>query len=290
MRVSGVLPFLLAIASLLLVDKHCSVAAQPPEKAKADEVKVPGIEELLLFFPAKHPAGDWAPQGLQFQDVWFAAEDGTRLNAWYCPSDQPRATVLIAHGNGGNITSRAAWLKHLQMDMKVSVLLFDYRGYGRSEGVPTVEGILQDARAARTKLCALSGCKSSEIVLMGESLGGAVAVQLAAESAPRGLVLQSTFSSLRDVAEVHYPMLAWVVPTAKLNSTTAIADYRGPLLQSHGQVDQTIPIKSGQKLFEAAKGPKKFVLLQGVDHNDWLTAEYLQSFDEFIVSVANASK
>jgi len=240
------------------------------------------IDELLLFFPSKYPVGNWKPKGLVFRDVWFVAEDGTRLHGWFCPFDDPRATVLIAHGNAGHVASRAAWLKYLQSKARVATFMFDYRGYGRSEGVPTVNGALLDAKAARAKLRELTRVKDSEMLLMGESLGGAIVVQLAAESAPRGLILQSTFSSLRDVADVHYPKLSWLVPPAKLDSVTQIVRYRGPLLQSHGTVDRTIPFASGEKLFQSANEPKTFVKIPGADHNNWLRQSYLTRLDEFI--------
>ncbi|MEQ1825848.1 MAG: alpha/beta hydrolase, partial [Pirellula sp.] len=154
------------------------------------------LDELLLFFPSKFPAGDWNPKDLRFSDVFFSAEDETKLHGWYCPCDNPRAVLLLAHGNAGNIASRAPWLRHLQNKSRLSVFVFDYRGYGRSEGTATVEGALMDAKAARAKLRELATVKDSEMLLMGESLGGAIVIPLAVESAPSGLILQSTFSSL----------------------------------------------------------------------------------------------
>jgi hypothetical protein len=255
-------------------------------RAESEAAKPPSIDELLLFFPSKYPAGNWAPKDLRFDDVWFAAEDKTRLHGWYCPCDNPRATILIAHGNAGNITFRVSWLKYLQSKARVATFMFDYRGFGRSEGVPTVEGALRDAKAAREKLRELARIEDSAMLLMGESLGGAIVVRLAAESAPRGLVLQSTFSSLKDVADVHYPKLSWLVPPAKLDSVAQIARYHGPLLQSHGTADGTIPFSSGQKLFRAANEPKTFVTIPGADHNDWLTEDYLRELDGFVHRVA----
>jgi len=258
--------------------------AQNEEKDAASDMKIRPIDELLLFYPTKYPDGDWKPDDLQFEDVWFSAEDKTRLHGWYCRSrDQnARATILIAHGNAGNVATRAPWLSILQSKLHVSAFMFDYRGYGRSQGSPSVEGAIQDAQAARKKLCELANIKDSEMILMGESLGGAVVVQLAAESAPRALILQSTFSSLKEVADVHFPMLSWLVPPSKLNSVSKIGMYHGPLLQSHGNADQTVPLASGQKLFQAANEPKEFMTISGADHNDWLTEEYLHKLDEFI--------
>jgi fermentation-respiration switch protein FrsA (DUF1100 family) len=237
---------------------------------------------LFLFFPTKYPEGDWSPRDLQFEDVWFTAADGTRLHGWYCPCEHARATILMAHGNAGHVALRASWLRYLQSEMRVATFMFDYRGYGRSEGVPTVEGVLQDAWAARAKLCELANVTDADMLLMGESLGGAVAVQLAAESPPRGLVLQSTFSSLKEAAAVHYPRLAWLVPAGKLDSAKQIVRYRGPLLQSHGTGDQTIPFSVGAKLFQVANDPKTLVKIPGAGHNDWLTEEYLRQLDAFI--------
>src|SRR5262249_54873297 len=143
-----------------------------------------------------------------------------RLHGWYCPCADARAVVLVAHGNAGNLSHRAERMRYFQQELQVTALVFDYRGYGRSEGLPTVEGILRDARAAQSFLAERAEVDESQIVLLGESLGGAVAVDLAAENAARGLVLESTFSSLRDAAEIHYPKLAWLVPANKLDSVS----------------------------------------------------------------------
>lgn len=240
------------------------------------------IDELLLFFPTKFPDGNWQPDNLKYEDVFFEAADKTRVHGWYCPCEKPRAVILIAHGNAGHVAHRAGWLRYLQQEARVTTLMFDYRGYGRSEGKPTVPGVLQDARAARAKLCELAGVKDSELLLMGESLGGAVAVQLAAESPPRGLILQSTFSSLRDAAGVHFPRLSWLVPKKKLDSFSAISRYKGPLLQSHGTTDGTIPFSLGQKLHRAANQPKTLLKIPGAGHNNWMTQDYLDQLDRFI--------
>ncbi len=281
-RFSVVLSLVVLAVVGFLGCSSAQVASTPSEEKPSTTSKHRSLDEMLLFFPSKHPEGNWNPDGLRFQDVWFTAEDQTRLHGWYCPCDNPRAIVLMAHGNAGNVSDRAPWLKQLQSGMRVAAFMFDYRGYGRSEGVPTVQGVLQDARAARARLRELAGIKDSDMLIMGESLGGAVAVQLAAESAPRGLILQSTFSSMRDVADFHYPKLSWLVPATKLDSTTAIARYRGPLLQSHGDADRTIPFALGEKLFRAANQPKSFVRVAQADHNDWLTHQYLVQLNQFI--------
>jgi fermentation-respiration switch protein FrsA (DUF1100 family) len=243
------------------------------------------LDELLLFYPSKYPEGNWKPQGLTYEDAWFNADDGTRLHGWYCPCANARAVLLNAHGNGGNLSYLAPLLIYFQNDLQVSTLAFDYRGYGRSEGVPSVEGVLQDARAARSHLAQIAEVQPSQIVLMGRSLGGAIVAQLAGEIKPRGLILESTFSSFRDVAEYHYPRLAWLVPEAKLNSMAALSRYDGPLLQSHGDADRTIPYDLGLKLFDKAKGVKQFVRISGGDHNDPQSAEYFKALDKFLAEL-----
>jgi fermentation-respiration switch protein FrsA (DUF1100 family) len=274
---------LVVVVTVLVLGNHCwGQGFSPSSSSTRKTPKKPTVVDRLLFFPTKFPDGDWNPEGLRFEDVVFTSEDGTTLHGWYCPAENPRGVVLMAHGNAGHVASRANWLRYLQTKMGLSVFLFDYRGYGQSEGTPTVEGVIQDATAARAKLRELASVKDSEMILMGESLGGAVVTQLAADSAPRALILQSTFSSLRDVAAIHFSHLSVLVPKKKLDSVNSIASYKGPLLQSHGDADRTIPFSLGEKLFKAANEPKTFVKLEGADHNDWLTDKYLEELNRFL--------
>ncbi|MCA9007518.1 MAG: alpha/beta hydrolase [Planctomycetaceae bacterium] len=244
------------------------------------------VERALVYQPRPFPESDSLPENLPFEDAWFEAEDGTRLHGWYLGHPKPRAVALFCHGNTGNIVSRSETLKILQERHGLAVMTFDYRGYGKSEGKPSERGILQDARAARAWLASRAGVEETEIVLMGRSLGGAVAVDLAAEDGARGLVLASTFSSLPDAAAYHVP---WILPslnmTQRLNSAGKIGNYSGPLLQSHGDKDQLIPIELGRKLFDAAGEPKQFVVIPGAGHNDPQPEEYRRVFDEFIASL-----
>lgn len=264
---------------------------QPPTgQDTATAGRPQSLDELLLFFPTKYPKGNWQPADVDFRDVYFTAEDRTKLHGWYCACENPRAVILIAHGNAGHVASRAQWLGYLQRQARCSVFMFDYRGYGRSEGVPTADGALQDARAAHAKLCELAAVKETELVLMGESLGGAIVVQLAQATSPRALILQSTFPSLKEVAQIHFARLAWLVPNNKLDSATAIAGYKGPLLQSHGTADRTIPFRLGERLFRSANEPKQFVSIEGADHNDWLTDAYLKQLDAFLAKLPSSPK
>ncbi len=233
------------------------------------------LENSLIYFPSVYPEGDWHPQGFPFEDAWFQAADGTRIHGWYVPRQNARAAVLFCHGNGGNLTHRVDTLTMLHRRVGVSVLIFDYRGYGRSEGKPSEAGVLADARAAREWLAAREKIRPADVVLMGESLGGAVAVDLAARDGARALVLESTFSSLPDVAAYHYTWLPvrWAMRT-RFDSVAKIGDYRGPLLQAHGDADTIVPLRFGRRLFEAAAEPKQFLLLPGHDHNDPMPPQF----------------
>ena len=174
----------------------------------------------------------------------------------------------------------------INKQLRCSVFVFDYRGYGRSEGVPTIDGILHDGRAARDYLATRERIAAEDIVLMGRSLGAAVVVQLASELGARGLVLESAFSSLRSVASRHYPkLLVNLLVADRLDSVSAIAKYKGPLLQSHGDADQTIPYSLGLELFNSANRPKTFVRIPRGDHNDPQTNEYYGQLKSFIKSL-----
>ena len=244
------------------------------------------LENSLLFFPMPYPAGNWNPAGLPIEDAEFAASDGTKLHGWFLPHDQPRAVVLFAHGNAGNITHRLDQLIHFWQQHRVSIMCFDYRGYGRSEGTPTESGVLDDARAARTWLAKRAGVGEQDIVLMGESLGGGVVVDLAARDGAKGLLLQNTFTSLPDVAAYHY----WYVPVRllmrnKLDSRALIGEYHGPLVQCHGDRDSIVPYELGKQLHEAANEPKILVTLRGHDHNDPMVYPGDPSLEEYDIAV-----
>lgn len=245
------------------------------------------LENSLIFFPSRYPDGNWNPSSLEPEDAWFQAADGTKLHGWYIPCQDPRAVVLFAHGNGGNLTHRDQVLKILNYRLRVSVLIFDYRGYGRSEGSPSEQGVLQDARAARDWLCQRTGLKPAELVLMGESLGGAVAVDLAAGGGARGLILENTFSSLPDVAAHHYRWLpVGLLMRSRFDSVSKIGRYHGPLLQIHGDADTIVPIRYSRLLFAAANEPKQFVEIPGGDHNDPCTPAFVEALDRFFDQLA----
>lgn len=239
-------------------------------------------EESFIFFPSRFPQGDWKPP-LPVEDAWFEAADGVRLHGWFLAHPNPRWVVLYCHGNAGNITHRADILEDIRRFLEASVLVWDYRGYGRSEGRPTERGVLLDAEAARNWLAQRTGRPPDRLVLWGHSLGGAVAVHLAADGGAEALVLESTFTSLPDVAAYHYPWLPvrWLMRN-RLDAQSRIGQYHGPVFQSHGQADSIAPIHLGRNLFDSANPPKQFLAIPGADHNDPLGPDYYRNVKEFL--------
>ncbi|HEX4607035.1 MAG TPA: alpha/beta hydrolase, partial [Urbifossiella sp.] len=202
----------------------------------------------------------------------------------------PRAVILFNHGNGRNITTRRHVIELYRDRMNATVLVYDYRGYGRSDGRPTEAGVLVDARAARRWLATRAGVREGDVVIAGHSLGGGVAVDLAAADGARGLILEGTFTNLPDVAAGHVPLLpVRAVMQARLNSVGKIPAYRGPLLQVHGDADTIVPYALGRRLFAAANEPKQFVTVPGGGHMHLYTPEYVAALDGFLTMLAEQS-
>lgn len=241
------------------------------------------LENWLVYPAPRYPVGDWEARQLPHEDVYFASADGTKLHGWFVEHPQPRAVILYCHGNGEHVAYNAELLQMLRDQFRVTVFAFDYRGYGRSEGHPFETGILEDAEAAQAWLAERTGLAQKDIVLMGRSIGGGVAVHLAAKNGARGLILESTFSSLPEAAAGQFPWLpvGWLMKN-RYDSQAKIAGYHGPLLQSHGDCDTLIPLALARKLFDAAAEPKVFYCVSGGDHNCLQPAAYYQKLDQFL--------
>ena len=227
------------------------------------------FQSHLVYFPNVGREIGVTPQayGLAFEAVTIATQDGEKLGAWWVPATQSRGAVLIFHGNAGNISHR---LDYLQMFHKLaySSLIIDYRGYGKSTGSPSEQGTYRDAVAAWRWLVEDRGIKAGDIVLLGESLGGAVAAWLGTHVKPRAVVLASTFTSIPDLGAQIYPFLpVRLVSRFSYDSMAAVKAIRSPLLIAHSRDDDIIPYSHGRALFEAANEPKAFLDMQG-GHND----------------------
>jgi fermentation-respiration switch protein FrsA (DUF1100 family) len=222
----------------------------------------------LLYFPSRVIPDTPAAAGLAFDELTVATDDGERLHGWWVGARTPAAGhILLCHGNAGNIADRIIHARLLSA-AGFDLLLFDYRGYGRSTGKPSEEGTYRDARAMRSALMRQPGVDGSRVFYVGESLGGAVALALALESPPRGLILQSTFTGVREMAREHYPFIPRAVVPDAYPSLRQIRGLRAPLLVLHGAKDDIVPVSHGQALFDAAPGPKGIHLFPGLGHND----------------------
>ena len=235
----------------------------------------------LLYFPERDLLETPASRGLDHRELEIETDDGERLHGWWVPARTDRiGHLLVCHGNGGNVGGRVR-LVELLAGVGFDVLLFDYRGYGRSTGKPDEEGTYRDARAALRALQQEVG--DAPVIYLGESLGGAVALQLALESPPAGLVLQSTFTSVRDMAREHYSLLPTALVPDAYASKERIARLSAPLLVVHGERDEVVPVEHGRALFEAAPEPKELELIPDVGHNDFIPVAGRQ----FAQAVAN---
>lgn len=226
--------------------------------------------DRLVFMPTPLPPGNWTPrQALPaaMVEVNFTAEDGTALHALYGRPQGARATLLVLHGNGGNITHRFHLLEPL-LGLPAAVFLLDYRGYGRSAGQPSEAGVYADAQAAHAWLVA-QGVPPPQIVLYGESLGGAVAIETARRTQVGGLIVQSTFTSMADMARRLTGLPLGFLLRTRMDSINKIPAVTVPKLIFHGEADELVPFAMGQRLYQAAAEPRRFVGYPGVGHNDW---------------------
>lgn len=221
-------------------------------------------QRRLIYFPSPGPVPSAASVLPDGRDVALQTEDGISLGAWFFPAG--RSAVVVFNGNAGDRSLRADLAVALNR-AGLSVLLFDYRGYGGNPGRPTEEGLASDARAAQAWLSAQPGVE--RIVYFGESLGAAVAVGLAVERPPAALVLRSPFTSLADVGAVHFPWLpVRLLLLDRYPSIERIAAVRAPLLVIAGDRDDIVPASLSRRLYDAAAEPKRFVLVPGAGHND----------------------
>jgi hypothetical protein len=245
------------------------------------------IERSFIYFPERELIGNPTDFGLAFDDAYFAASDGVRLHGWFVPGESD-VTWLWCHGNAGNISHRLENLRLLHDELEVKVFIFDYRGYGRSEGAPSEQGTYRDAEAALAYVLSRPDVDAEHIVYFGRSLGAAVAVELATRRPPFALILESPLPSIAELARHHYPFLpAGRLLRTKYDSLSKIGNVHVPLLVLHGDQDEVIPFQSGRKLFEAADEPKRFYTIRGAGHNDTYIVggrEYFQALREFVES------
>ncbi|MFC1738500.1 alpha/beta hydrolase [Planctomycetota bacterium] len=225
------------------------------------------MQSHFVYSPVRQVEYTPGDLGLDFEDVNFEAEDGMKLNGWYIPSAGSKFTVLFCHGNGGNIMHRLDSI-NIFYELGLSCFIFDYRGYGRSEGRASETGTYLDAMAAYKWLRELKKVPPSDIIILGKSLGGSIAAELAGKVDAAGLVLESVFTSYVDIGRKFYPYMPvrWF---AKYSYRTIdyVKKVEFPVMIIHSRNDELVPFEFGVELFEAANEPKEFVEISG-SHND----------------------
>ncbi len=222
------------------------------------------FEKRSTFFPDKQVEYYPGDIGLEYKEVYFQASDKVTINAWFVKCPGAYHTILFCHGNAGNISHRLDKLKFFH-SLGCNILIFDYRGYGKSRGVPSEAGFYRDVYAAYQYLLS-QGLEPKQIIGYGESIGGAVIIDLAGGNDLGGMIIDSTFSSARDMAGVIFPYLpAWII-SSRWDSESKVKSILCPKLFIHSREDEIVPYRLGKKVFDSAVSPKEFIEIRG-NHN-----------------------
>ena len=244
----------------------------------------------LLYFPDMPSREIYATPGdirLDYEPLTLTTRDDEQLDAWFIPANPARGVVLFCHGNAGNISHRLDSIRQFH-GLGLSVLIFDYRGYGQSTGRPTEKGTYRDVDAAWDYLVEQRGIPPEQIILFGRSLGASITADLATRQTAAGVILESAFTSVPDVAAQLYAWLPvrWL-SRYQYDTRKKLADIHSPVLIVHSRDDEIIPYSNGERLFEAANEPKQFLELRG-GHNDGFMVsgkDYIQGLDTFLGNV-----
>lgn len=241
----------------------------------------------LIFYPTRILVYNPGAAGLNYEDVWLQTPDGERLHGWFVPRENSRGTLLFFHGNAGNISGRIESIRQFH-ELGLDVFIIDYRGYGKSTGRPHEKGLYTDALAAYDYLAQERSIPAASLIIFGRSLGGSVAAYVASERPGAGLALESTFTSVPDVARGYYPVFpVGLLTRYELPTLEYMRKFEGPVLIAHSPDDDLISYSFGRELYEAATGPKQFLEMRG-GHNDgfFLTGNaYTEGYDRFFTLV-----
>lgn len=231
------------------------------------------IERRSLFYPTKEI--EFLPKdiGLVFEDIFFKTPDNLELNGWFVLSKDARYTILFCHGNAGNISHRLEKLKFFQ-ELGCNIFIFDYRGYGKSKGRPSEEGLYHDARGAYNYLLSRK-IHPEQIIGYGESIGGAVIIDLASKSSLRALIIDSSITNSKDMVKIIYPFLPYWVFSSRWDALNKIRSITIPKLIIHSINDEIVPYKLGRKLFESAPEAKEFLKIRGGHNSSFFESEQI---------------
>lgn len=239
-------------------------------------------QEKLIWFPDSTIHATPEEVGLAYEDLTCTTSDGVDIHGWFVPAPEAELTLLFFHGNGGNISGRLETLRQFH-DMGLNMFMIDYRGYGRSDGSPTEEGTYRDAEAAWDCLVERKGIVPDSIIIMGRSLGGAIAAWLAGEKQPRALILESTFPSAVAMAREAYPFLPVnLLLRHRYPTSDHIRDLRIPKLIAASRDDDIVPWHLGRAVYDSAPEPKTFLELRGLHNSISRGGPYEKAVREFI--------
>jgi fermentation-respiration switch protein FrsA (DUF1100 family) len=247
------------------------------------------FQSHFIFFPERRIMATPKLMQLPFEEVAFVTEDNMILSGWFIPRRDSKGVILFCHGNAGNISHRLDSI-NIFYRLGLSTFIFDYRGYGRSRGKITEEGTYRDAEAAWRYLVRIKEYPPNDIIIFGRSLGGTIATRLAKHHKPKGLIIESTFTSVPDIAAALYPYLpVRLLSRYQYKAIDYIRDVRSPVLVIHSRNDEIIPFSHGQKLFESAGNPKEFLEISGSHNEGFLTAgkHYTIGLRSFIEKLSN---
>ncbi len=241
------------------------------------------LERNSIYYPMKTITATPQIENLSFEDIYFTADDNTQLNGWFIPANNAKFTILLAHGNAGNIGHRLEKILIFH-NMGLNVFVFDYRGYGKSAGTPREAGLYKDMFAAYNYLTKTRGIPKSNIIIYGESIGGAVAIDLAQKVNAKALITEETFTSVKDMAKTAFPFIPSFIFSSRFNAIGKIKNVKCRKLIIHSIDDEIVPFSMGERLFTAAGEPKTFLKIRGSHNTAFLDSkeEYTKGIENFI--------
>ena len=238
----------------------------------------------MVYYPTKEIEGTPADIGLKYEEITLKTKDSVNLSAWYVPAKDERGVVLFCHGNAGNISHRLDSIRIFH-DLGLSVFIFDYRGYGRSEGSATEKGTYLDAESAWEYLVNVKGVRPEKIILFGRSLGSAVAAELALKHKAAGIIIESGFKTIPALGAKFFPYLPLrLISRFQYSTIDKVGMIKMPKLFIHSPQDEMIPYEHGAALFKNATEPKEFLQITGGHNEGFLTSGkiYTEGLGRFI--------